>query len=225
MAKRALITGVTGQDGSYLAELLLEKGYEVFGVIRRLSASNSWRIDHIVDRITLVQADLLDQLSLIKAVERADPHEFYNLAAMSFVPASWDQPMLTGEFNSQGVTRALEAIRRGTEFVSEWRKGYRARRDRLVAGLIGAGFELEPPRAALYLFPKTPAWLGADSRAAAKTLLDGARVATVPGIVFGPEGEGHLRFSFSVSDEMIAGGVEALATYAGASASATPGRR
>jgi GDPmannose 4,6-dehydratase len=112
MAKRALITGVTGQDGSYLAELLLEKGYEVYGVIRRLSASNSWRIDHLTDRITLIQADLLDQLSLIKAVERADPHEFYNLAAMSFVPASWDQPMLTGEFNSQGVTRTLEAIRR-----------------------------------------------------------------------------------------------------------------
>jgi GDPmannose 4,6-dehydratase len=112
MRKRALITGVTGQDGSYLAELLLEKGYEVFGVIRRLSASNSWRIDHMSDRITLIQADLLDQLSLIKAVEQSDPHEFYNLAAMSFVPASWDQPMLTGEFNSQGVTRALEAIRR-----------------------------------------------------------------------------------------------------------------
>jgi GDPmannose 4,6-dehydratase len=112
MAKRALITGVTGQDGSYLAELLLEKGYEVYGVIRRLSASNSWRIDHLTDRITLIQADLLDQLSLIKAVEQADPHEFYNLAAMSFVPASWDQPMLTGEFNSQGVTRALEALRR-----------------------------------------------------------------------------------------------------------------
>src|SRR6476620_9705721 len=112
MAKRALVTGVTGQDGSYLAELLLEKGYEVFGVARRLSASNSWRIDHLGERITLLQADLLDQLSLIKAVERADPHEFYNLAAMSFVPASWDQPMLTGEFNSQSVTRALEAIRR-----------------------------------------------------------------------------------------------------------------
>jgi GDPmannose 4,6-dehydratase len=112
MAKRALISGVTGQDGSYLAELLLEKGYEVYGVIRRLSASNSWRIDHLTDRITLIQADLLDQLSLIKAVEQADPHEFYNLAAMSFVPASWDQPMLTGEFNSQGVTRALEAVRR-----------------------------------------------------------------------------------------------------------------
>src|SRR6266576_749123 len=108
---RALITGITGQDGSYLAELLLEKGYEVFGVIRRLSASNSWRIDHLTDKITLLQADLLDQLSLIKAVEQADPQEFYNLAAMSFVPASWDQPMLTGEFNSQGVTRVLEAIR------------------------------------------------------------------------------------------------------------------
>jgi GDPmannose 4,6-dehydratase len=112
MAKRALITGVTGQDGSYLAELLIEKGYEVFGVARRLSASNAWRIDHLIDRITIIQADLLDQLSLIKAVEQADPHEFYNLAAMSFVPASWDQPMLTGEFNSQGVTRTLEAIRR-----------------------------------------------------------------------------------------------------------------
>jgi GDPmannose 4,6-dehydratase len=111
MAKRALITGITGQDGSYLAELLLQQGYQVFGVVRRLSASNSWRIEHLRDRITLLNADLLDQLSLIKAVEEAQPDEFYNLAAMSFVPASWDQPMLTGEFNSQGVTRALEAIR------------------------------------------------------------------------------------------------------------------
>jgi GDPmannose 4,6-dehydratase len=111
MAKKALITGITGQDGSYLAELLLDKGYEVFGVVRRLSAPNVWRIHHILDRITLIPADLLDQLSLIKAVESVAPNEFYNLAAMSFVPASWDQPMLTGEFNSQGVTRALEAIR------------------------------------------------------------------------------------------------------------------
>jgi GDPmannose 4,6-dehydratase len=109
--KRALITGITGQDGSYLAELLLDKGYEVFGVIRRLSAPNVWRIQHLLDRVTLLQADLLDQLSLIKAVEKSQPHEFYNLAAMSFVPASWDQPMLTGEYNAQGVTRALEAIR------------------------------------------------------------------------------------------------------------------
>ena len=109
--KRALITGITGQDGSYLAELLLEKGYEVFGVVRRLSAPNVWRIQHLLPKITLLQADLLDQLSLIKAVERSQPEEFYNLAAMSFVPASWDQPMLTGEYNAQGVTRALEAVR------------------------------------------------------------------------------------------------------------------
>ena len=111
MAKKALITGITGQDGSYLAELLLDKGYEVFGVVRRLSAPNVWRIHHILDRITLIPADLLDQLSLIKAVESVGPTEFYNLAAMSFVPASWDQPLLTGEFNAQGVTRMLEAIR------------------------------------------------------------------------------------------------------------------
>ena len=109
--KRALITGITGQDGSYLAELLLEKGYQVFGLIRRLSAPNVWRIQHLLPRITLLQGDLLDQLSLIKAVETAQPTEFYNLAAMSFVPASWDQPMLTGEYNAQGVTRALEAVR------------------------------------------------------------------------------------------------------------------
>jgi GDPmannose 4,6-dehydratase len=110
-SRRALITGITGQDGSYLAELLLAEGYEVFGLTRRLSATNYWRIQHILDRITLIPGDLLDQLSLIRALERAQPHELYNLAAMSFVPASWDQPMLTGEFNSQGVTRVLEAVR------------------------------------------------------------------------------------------------------------------
>src|SRR3954447_24692311 len=111
MAKRALITGITGQDGSYLAELLLDKGYEVAGVVRRTSAPNYWRIEHIRDRITLEPADLLDQLSLIRLIEKVDPHELYNLAAMSFVPASWAQPMLTGEYNAQGVTRVLEAIR------------------------------------------------------------------------------------------------------------------
>jgi len=111
MANRALITGITGQDGSYLAELLLDQGYEVFGLTRRLSSANYWRIDHLLDRITLLQGDLLDQLSLIRVLERTEPNEVYNLAAMSFVPASWDQPMLTGEFNSQGVTRVLEAIR------------------------------------------------------------------------------------------------------------------
>ncbi len=111
MSKRAIITGITGQDGSYLAELLLAKGYEVVGVVRRASAPNYWRIQHLLDRLTLRPADLLDQLSLIRLVDEVRPHEFYNLAAMSFVPASWDQPMLTGEFNAQGVTRVLEAIR------------------------------------------------------------------------------------------------------------------
>jgi GDPmannose 4,6-dehydratase len=110
-SKRALITGISGQDGSYLADLLLEKGYEVFGLTRRLSAANYWRIEHILDRLTLIPGDLLDQLSLIRVLERVQPNELYNLAAMSFVPASWDQPMLTGEFNSQGVTRILEAVR------------------------------------------------------------------------------------------------------------------
>ena len=111
MTRRALITGITGQDGSYLAELLLDKGYEVYGVVRRASTTNYWRIEHLLDRIHLRPGDLLDQLSLIKVIDEVRPQELYNLAAMSFVPASWDQPLLTGEFNSQGVTRALEAVR------------------------------------------------------------------------------------------------------------------
>jgi GDPmannose 4,6-dehydratase len=111
MAPRALITGITGQDGSYLAELLLEKGYEVYGLVRRSSAPNLSRIEHVLDRVTLKAADLLDQLSLIRAIDEVRPRELYNLAAMSFVPASWDQPLLTGEFNAQGVTRILDAIR------------------------------------------------------------------------------------------------------------------
>ena len=111
MSRRAVITGISGQDGSYLAELLLEQGYEVVGVTRRLSTQNYWRIEHVLPRITLLPADLLDQLSLIRVLAEVRPHELYNLAAMSFVPASWDQPLLTGEFNAQGVTRVLEAVR------------------------------------------------------------------------------------------------------------------
>ena len=111
MAKRALITGITGQDGSYLAELLLAHGYEVHGIVRRASTTNYWRIEHLLDRISLHPADLLDQLSLIRIIADVKPQEFYNLAAMSFVPASWDQPLLTGDYNSMGVTRLLEAIR------------------------------------------------------------------------------------------------------------------
>jgi len=109
--KRALITGITGQDGSYLAELLLEKGYEVHGMVRRASTENFERINHIANRIHLHQADLLDQLSIVDVMKASDPTEVYNLAAQSFVPTSWKQPVLTGEFTAIGVTRMLEAIR------------------------------------------------------------------------------------------------------------------
>ena len=109
--KRALITGITGQDGSYLAELLLEKGYEVHGIVRRSSTENFERIEHLSDRVHLHQADLLDQLSLIDVIKASDPVEVYNLAAQSFVPTSWKQPVLTGEFTAMGVTRMLEAIK------------------------------------------------------------------------------------------------------------------
>jgi GDPmannose 4,6-dehydratase len=109
--KTALITGITGQDGSYLAELLLEKGYRVVGMVRRASTENFERIADIRDRIELRQADLLDQLSLIELIRAVAPDEIYNLAAQSFVPTSWLQPMLTAEFDAVGVTRLLEAIR------------------------------------------------------------------------------------------------------------------
>jgi GDPmannose 4,6-dehydratase len=109
--KRALITGVTGQDGSYLAELLLENGYEVHGVVRRASTETFERINHLVGKIHLHQADLLDQLSIIDVMKESNPDEVYNLAAQSFVPTSWKQPVLTGEFTAIGVTRVLEAIR------------------------------------------------------------------------------------------------------------------
>jgi GDPmannose 4,6-dehydratase len=109
--KKALITGVTGQDGSHLADLLLDNGYEVHGVVRRSSTENFERIAHLAGRITLHQADLLDQLSVIDVIKSVHPEEVYNLAAMSFVPTSWKQPVLTGEFTALGVTRVLEAIR------------------------------------------------------------------------------------------------------------------
>jgi GDPmannose 4,6-dehydratase len=110
--KRALITGITGQDGSHLADLLLEKGYEVFGMVRRASTENFERIAHLVDRVTLLQGDLLDGSSLVGVLEEARPSEIYNLAAQSFVPTSWKQPVLTAEFTATGVTRMLEALRR-----------------------------------------------------------------------------------------------------------------
>ena len=109
---RALITGVTGQDGSYLAELLLEKGYEVYGMVRRSSTENFERINHIKDKLRLIQADLFDQGSLLDMIEDIRPNEVYNLAAQSFVPTSWTQPVLTGEYDAIGVTKLLEAIRK-----------------------------------------------------------------------------------------------------------------
>lgn len=111
MSKRALITGITGQDGSYLAEVLLEKGYEVFGLIRRSSTEPFERIEHIRDRLRLLSGDLMDERSLIGALETARPDEVYNLAAQSFVKTSWDQALLTGELTALGVTRLLDAIR------------------------------------------------------------------------------------------------------------------
>lgn len=109
--KRALITGITGQDGSYLAEFLLRKGYEVYGMVRRSSVENFERIEHIRHKIYLEQADLLDQLSIIDLIKTAKPNEVYNLASQSFVPTSWNQPTLTGEFTALGVTKMLEAIK------------------------------------------------------------------------------------------------------------------
>ena len=111
MKKKALVTGITGQDGSYLAELLLEKGYRVYGMVRRSSTEHFDRITHIMNNVELVRGDLLDQLSLINLVKTIRPHEIYNLAAQSFVPTSFEQPVLTGEFTALGVTRMLEAVR------------------------------------------------------------------------------------------------------------------
>ena len=109
--KRALITGITGQDGSYLAEFLLDKGYEVIGMVRRSSTLNFQRIEHIQDKLTLVSGDMLDQISLINLIETHRPHEVYNLAAQSFVQTSWEQPVFTGEVTALGVTRILDAVR------------------------------------------------------------------------------------------------------------------
>ena len=140
-------------------------------------------------------------------------------AGYVIAPPRYQSPIATAVlYSTNGVSTptqwaALEALSMGEEFLEEWKAGYRRRRDRLAEGLRAAGFEVETPRAALYLFPKIPPALGTDSRAAAALLLDAARVATVPGLVFGPEGEGHLRFSFSVPEKTIAAGLEALMAW------------
>ena len=147
MGKTALITGITGQDGSYLAELLLEKGYTVYGMVRRASTENFDRIEHLRDRIILRQGDLLDQLSLISLIEEAQPDEIYNLAAQSFVPTSWTKPLLTGDFTALGVTRMLEAIR----FVNPKIKFYQASSSEMFGKVKEVPQSIETP-----FYPRSP---------------------------------------------------------------------
>jgi GDPmannose 4,6-dehydratase len=144
---RALITGVSGQDGSYLAEFLLSKGYEVFGVVRRSSSETHERLTHIRDKIQLIHADLLDQVSLSQALKRARPHEVYNLAAQSFVPTSWEQPVLTAEFTAVGVSRLLEAIRE----VSPEAKFYQASSSEMFGKVLET-----PQREDTPFYPRSP---------------------------------------------------------------------
>jgi GDPmannose 4,6-dehydratase len=146
--KTALITGVTGQDGSYLADLLVEKGYRVVGMVRRASTENYERIAHLRDRIELRQADLLDQLSLIEIVRAVAPDEIYNLAAMSFVPTSWAQPVLTAEFDAVGVTRLLEAVR----LVAPKTRFYQAS----SSEMFGAQAVESPQRESTPFYPRSP---------------------------------------------------------------------
>src|SRR5262245_59059354 len=147
MPKRALITGITGQDGSYLAELLLEKGYEVFGMVRRTSHHSFERIEHLLDRIRIVTADLLDQHSLTVVLQEVRPDEVYNLAAQSYVPTSWTQPVLTGEFTALGVTRILEAIR----LVHPGARFYQASSSEMFGKVLET-----PQRETTYFHPRSP---------------------------------------------------------------------
>ena len=129
MKKRALITGITGQDGSYLAELLLDQDYDVIGLRRRTRTVNLERIDHIQDRLTFVSGDLLDEMSLVSALREHRPHEVYNLAAQSFIPASWTQPVFTGEVTALGVTRLLSEARASlTAEIARFRQSARMRK-------------------------------------------------------------------------------------------------
>jgi GDPmannose 4,6-dehydratase len=147
MPRTALITGITGQDGSYLAEFLLKKNYRVYGLVRRSSTINFERISHLQDSIELIPGDLLDQSSLISALQKAEPEEVYNLAAQSFVPTSWSQPVLTGEFTALGVTRLLEAIR----VVNPAVRFYQASSSEMF-GMV----ETSPQNEATRFYPRSP---------------------------------------------------------------------
>ena len=152
----ALITGITGQDGSYLAELLLDKGYRVVGVVRRTSHASYERIQHLVGRVEIVPADLLDQHSLQTVVNESQPDEVYNLAAQSFVPTSWSQPVLTGEFTALGVTRLLDAVR----LVKPDARVYQAS----SSEIFGKGRET-PQRETTPFYPRSPCGVAKASRA------------------------------------------------------------
>jgi len=143
----ALITGITGQDGSYLAELLLSKGYRVVGMVRRSSTVNFERIEHILDDVTILQGDLQDQGSLLSLLEEYKPTEVYNLAAQSFVPTSWNQPALTGDVTALGVTRMLEAIR----FVNPKIRFYQASSSEMFGKVLEV-----PQREATPFYPRSP---------------------------------------------------------------------
>ncbi len=147
MQRRALITGITGQDGSYLAEFLLEKKYRVYGLVRRSSTINFERIKHLQDKVELIPGDLLDQSSLITALQKTQPDEVYNLAAQSFVPTSWSQPVLTGEFTALGVTRIIEAIR----VVNPAIRFYQASSSEMF-GMV----EASPQNEATRFYPRSP---------------------------------------------------------------------
>jgi GDPmannose 4,6-dehydratase len=145
--KKALITGITGQDGSYLAEFLLQKNYKVYGLVRRSSTENFERISHIQHQVELIHGDLLDSSSLVSALQQSDPDEVYNLAAQSFVPTSWNQPVLTGEFTALGVTRLLDAIR----VVNQKIKFYQASSSEMF-GMV----EHTPQTEATRFYPRSP---------------------------------------------------------------------
>src|ERR671933_573225 len=178
---KALITGVTGQDGSYLAELLLSKGYEVVGVVRRTSHHSYERIEHLLDRIDIVAADLLDQHSLTVVLQETRPDEVYNLAAQSYVPTSWTQPVLTGEFTALGVTRILEAIR----LVHPSAKFYQASSSEMFGKVAES-----PQRETTPFYPRSPYgvakvyghWITVNYR-------ESYRMYAVSGILFNHESE------------------------------------
>ncbi|HEY2917582.1 MAG TPA: GDP-mannose 4,6-dehydratase [Candidatus Binatia bacterium] len=212
--KRALITGITGQDGSYLAEFLLEKGYQVYGIVRRSSTINFERIQHIQDRLNLLQADLLDQNSLINAIRDSNPEEIYNLAAQSFVQASWSQPVLTGEFTALGVTRMLEAMRA----VNPKARFYQASTSEMFGKVVETPQNERTP-----FYPRSPYgvakvyghWITVNYR-------ESFNLYAVSGILFNHESprrgfefvsrkitDGVARIKFGLTDRLLLGNLEA----------------